>query len=67
MIRETIKEAMQLKGVSAASLCRQMNINEATMSNYLHGKYQMSAGKLEMMMQILGIRLIIDKSNDKKK
>lgn len=67
MIRETIKEAMQLKGVSAASLCRQMNINEATMSNYLKGKYQMSAGKLEMMMQILGIRLIIDKSNDKKK
>lgn len=67
MIRETIKEAMQLKGVSAASLCRQMNINEGTMSNYLKGKYQMSAGKLEAMMQILGIRLIIDKSNDKKK
>lgn len=67
MIRETIKEAMQLKGVSAASLCRQMNINEGTMSNYLKGKYQMSAGKLETMMQILGIRLIIDKSNDKKK
>lgn len=67
MIRETIKEAMQLKGVSAASLCRQMNINEGTMSNYLKGKYQMSAGKLETIMQILGIRLIIDKSNDKKK
>lgn len=60
MIRETIKEAMQLKGVSAASLAKETGINKASMSKYLNEKNNVSLETLEKMMQALKITLTIN-------
>ena len=60
MIRETIKEAMQLKGVSAASLAKETGINKASMSKYLSEKNNVSLETLEKMMQELKITLTIN-------
>lgn len=60
MIRETIKEAMQLKGISAASLAKETGINKASMSKYLNEKNNVSLETLEKMMQALKITLTIN-------
>lgn len=60
MIRETIKEAMHLKGVSAASLAKETGINKASMSKYLNEKNNVSLETLEKMMQALKITLTIN-------
>lgn len=60
MIRKTIKEAMQLRKVKAKDLAEHIGVTKSTMSLFLNHKINLGQEKLEMMLDYLRIKLVIE-------
>lgn len=60
MIREIVKEAMTLRKVKAKDLAEVVGIAPSTMSQFLNGRTRLGQEKLEIMLEYLKIKLIIE-------
>lgn len=60
MIREKIKEAMELRKVKASDLAEQIGITKGSMSQFLNEKIGLQHEKLEAIMEYLRIKLVIE-------
>lgn len=60
MIREKIKEAMNIRGIKASDLAEQIGITKSPMSQFLNGKIGLKHEKLEAIMEYLRIKLVIE-------
>lgn len=61
MIREVIREAMQLRKVKAKDLAEYIGITKSTMSLFLNGKTKLGQDKLEAIFEFLEIKLILNR------
>ena len=61
MIRETIKEAMEVRKIKAKDLAEHVGVTKSSMSLFLNGKRAMGQEKIEVMLEYLRIDLIIKK------
>lgn len=59
MIRESIKEAMQIRKVKSKDLAEHIGIAKSTMSLFLNSKTNLGQDKIESMLDYLRIGLII--------
>lgn len=59
MIRETIKEAMKIRGIKSKDLADAIGISKSSMSLFLNGKMNLGQEKIEAMLRHLGIELVI--------
>lgn len=60
MIRETIKEAIKLRNVKQKELAELLGITKSTMSLFLSGKTNLGQDKIEMILDYLKIKLVIE-------
>lgn len=59
MIREIIKEAMELHKVGASALADAIGISKSGMASFLSGKSNLSQSKIENVFNTLGIEFVI--------
>lgn len=57
MIRESIAEAMKVRGVSQVELADHLGISKASVNNYLAGRRKMSVDNIEKAMMFLGLKI----------
>lgn len=60
MIQEVIKEAMKVRKVKAKDLADYIGVTKSSMSLFLNGNRGMRQEKIEMMLDYLRIKLIIE-------
>lgn len=65
MITETIKKAMDARGIMAKTLAEHIGVTRSSMSLFLNGKRAMGQKKIEEMFSFLGIELTITRPTDK--
>ena len=51
--REMIKELIEEKNISIAKLSRLVDLNSATLYNYMQGKSELTAANLEKVIDVL--------------
>jgi DNA adenine methylase len=56
-IRDTIKDAAKQKGWDYKDLAERSGLPRATVHRYLHGKLDLTGGRIELLLQALGLRL----------
>lgn len=61
MIRNAIKEAMNLRKIKQKDLAEHIGTTKSSMSLFLNGKRAMGQEKIEAMLEYLRIELIIRK------
>lgn len=61
MIRETVKEAMELRNVKSKDLAEYIGVTKSSMSLFLNGKRAMGQEKIEKILNFLNIKLVIAK------
>lgn len=54
---DRLKEALEIRNISAAELSRKLGINEGTMSQYKAGKYEPKQRRLQEISQILSVSI----------
>lgn len=59
MIREKIKEAMNIRKIKSKDLADVIGISKSAMSLFLNGKMNIGQEKIEAMLRHLGIELVI--------
>lgn len=52
---ERLQQALQAKGMSAAQLSRELNIDEGTISNYKKGKYEPKQRRTQAIANVLNV------------
>lgn len=64
MIREEIKKAFELSGLSQKELSAKTGIVQSSISLYFNGRRDLSSENKERMMQVLNIRMIVVKPGE---
>lgn len=54
---ERLVEALRVRGISAAELSRQLNVDEGTISNYKKGKYEPKQRRTQAIANILNVSI----------
>ena len=55
--RKAIKKQMKAKKINTPELARKSMLNAQTLYNYLSGKSEMTTGNIEVVFEILSIKL----------
>lgn len=59
MLREKIKQAMRLRGVTGVKLAKEIGISTSALSTFLSGKSGMGVDKIDMALRYLKIELLL--------
>ncbi|WP_373720509.1 helix-turn-helix domain-containing protein [Bacteroides heparinolyticus] len=60
MIREKIKQAMYIRGISASEMSKSLGISKSILSSFLSGKSGIGIDKMESILDYLRIELVIN-------